>query len=83
MTFSREWAINILKGDPNTKITHSLFDSNEYIYGKDGLVFDENGLLFEDWTSDGPNKHNGIRMRIGGPWEYGWSFYNKENIKHE
>ena len=70
--FSRDWAINILKNNPNQKITHRLFDSDEYVYGKNGKVYDENGYLFEDWVSEGIGKHDGMRMRVGGSWEDGW-----------
>ena len=64
--------INTLKSNPGVKITHILFDKSEYIYmGNDGNVYDENGYLFEDWTSIG--RCDGIRCRTGGYWENGWS----------
>ena len=71
--FSRDWAIDVLKNKPKQKITHRLFDSNEYIYGKNGKVYDENGYLFEDWVSEGIGKHDGVRMRVGDSWEDGWN----------
>lgn len=74
--FSREWAIDGLENKLNQKITHRLFGSNEYIYGKNGKVYDENNYLFEDWTSEGVGKHDGVRMRVDGPWEAGWSIYS-------
>lgn len=74
---SREAAIDVLENKPNQKITHKFFDSNEYIYSKDGVVYDEQGYLFEDWVSDGTGKHDGIRARVGGAWEDGWSLYEE------
>lgn len=60
----------VLTSRPNTKITHRLFDDNEYIYlGPDGKVYDENGYLFDDWDTA---RHNGVRMRKGNAWETGW-----------
>ena len=72
MDKSRAWALDILKNQPNVKITHRYFSSDEYIYGKeDGNVYDENGYLFEDWESD---RFSGMRMRFGGVWEDGWDY---------
>lgn len=70
---SRDDIIIFMKENPNTKVTHWLFSSDEFIYQKeDGRVYDENGYLFEDWCSNGAGQHNGIRMRIGGNWDDGW-----------
>ena len=67
---TRDEMIIFIKDHPNVKITHWLFDEDEYIYSKDdGIVYDENGLLFEDWKSD---VYDGIRLRITGPWKDGW-----------
>lgn len=74
--YSREWAIDMLKNHPGEKITHMLFASDEYIYGRNEKVYDEMEYLFEDWNSEGIGKHDGMRSRIGGPWEDGWSIYN-------
>ena len=41
--FSRDWAITILNHHPNVKITHRLFSTDEYIYGRNGKVYDEFG----------------------------------------
>ena len=42
---TREAIIIFMQENPNVKITHTLFDSNEYIYLKeDGNVYDENGF---------------------------------------
>lgn len=73
--FSREQAIYRLKNHPNEKITHRLFGPDEYIYSKDGKVYDEDGYLFEDWISEGLGQHNGMRMRAGDSFEDGWSLY--------
>lgn len=68
---TRDEMIVFMEENPNVKITHTLFDSDEYIYQKeDGKVYDENGYLFDDWYSD---RNNGVRMRTGGNWEDGWS----------
>ena len=69
---TREVMIKFMEENPNVKITHTLFDSGEYIYQKeDGKVYDENGYLFDDWHSD---EHCGLRaMRWEGDWEDGWS----------
>ena len=77
LTFSRDEAISILHDEPGMKITHRLFGSEEYLIGGvDGNVYDENGYLFETWD-DNDLDHNGIRMRTGGDWEYGWHYCNK------
>lgn len=71
---SRDWAIEILRKCPGAKITHKSFDNNEYIYTEsNGLVYDENHYLFEDWYGD----HNGMRLRVGDSWEKGWMIYNE------
>jgi len=66
---SRDEMIQFMKDNPNVKITHELFSSEEYLIMKDdGNVYDENNYLFEDWETD----KNGIRMRKGGSWESNW-----------
>lgn len=68
---TREAMIVFMQENPNVKITHFLFDSNEYIYQKeDGDIYDECGYIFEDWHS---NIHIGLRMRTGGNWDDGWT----------
>lgn len=72
---TRNEMIEFIKNNPNVRITHDLFDADEYIYSDIyGLVWSENGYLFEDWDSftDMWSGVNGIRMRIGGKWEDGW-----------
>lgn len=69
--------INILHSQPGIKITHHLFEPDEYIFSKeDGNVYDENGFLFEDWT--GPY-HDGIRLRTGVTWDTGWTIWREAN----
>lgn len=76
----RSTMIVFIQENPNIKITHSLFSEGEYIYQKeDGKVYDEEGNLFEDWYSDGVGRHNGVRMRIGGNWDDGWTVIKDEN----
>ena len=74
-TYSREWALEKLRKYPGIRITHKSFDRNEYIYTElvDGLVYDENHYLFEDWDGD----HDGMRRRVGDSWEKGWMLYNE------
>lgn len=75
----RSEAIAVLLTKPGTKLTHSNFSPDEYIYSDgSGNVYDEANLLFEDWENNGysPNVtvgHDGLRSRIGGSWEKGWS----------
>ena len=69
--FSRDLAVKILQNLKGVKITPALFGSDEYLY-KDGVVLDESGNVFEDWTTD---RHNGMRMRKGGIWECHWKLY--------
>lgn len=72
---TRNEMIKFIKENPYVHITHSFFDADEYIYSDiDGLVWDENGYLFEDWSSvtDNWSGNNGIRMRYGGDWEMYW-----------
>ena len=47
----QEMIVFIIK-NPNVHISHPLFADYEFIYsGSDGLVYDENGYVFEDWSS--------------------------------
>jgi hypothetical protein len=34
-----------------------------------------NGLLFEDWTSEGSGKRDGMRMRVDDDWEDEWDLF--------
>lgn len=76
---TRTEMIGFARENPFVKITHTLFGSDEYIYGNGGNIYEEHNYLFEDWTSE---RSNGIRMRSGGAWETGWSLY-EENKKRE
>ena len=77
--WTRQNMINDMMVNPYVRYTHPNFSSDEYIYTKeDGRIFTEEGYLFEDWTSEGPGKHNGMRMRAGGSWEDGWTRYSDE-----
>ena len=69
---TRTEMIAFIKANPYVKITHILFDSNEYIYSKkDGNVYDENGNLFE--TFDNTDfMHIGLRLREGDRWDDNW-----------
>ena len=77
---TRTEMIEFIKQNPYVHITHDLFSADEYIYSDiDGLVWDENGYLFENWDSvtDMWSGNNGIRMRTGGKWEDGWNIKEK------
>lgn len=66
-----------LRGNLYKRVTHRLFDPDEYLYAaEDGNIYDENGYLFEDWD-EGSFAHNGLRMRTGGPWETDWEIIDK------
>lgn len=70
---SRQYTINDMLAHPLVRYTHRNFSPDEYIYAKsDGNIYTEEGYLFEDWYSEGPGQHNGMRMREGGTWEDGW-----------
>lgn len=67
---TRETMIIFMEENPNVRITHNLFGTNEYIFqNEDGKVYDENGYIFEDWYSD---RCNGIRIRNEENWKDGW-----------
>ena len=75
---SRDEMIDFIKSNPNIKITHDSFTSEEYIYSDEsGKVYTEDGKLFEDWNSNEYQWHNGIRARAGESWESGWSLYKE------
>jgi hypothetical protein len=64
--------ITFINANPYVKITHTLFDSYEYIYSKeDGNVYDENGNLFETFD-DTDFMHIGLRLRKGDRWDNDW-----------
>lgn len=64
---------------PNVKITHTLFDDDEYIYfAEDGCVYDERGSLFEDWRN-ARWARDGIRKRTGSQWEDGWEIKSEQD----
>ena len=52
------------------KVTHYNFSDNEFIYMKDGEIYDENGYSMhgEFW-----------KWRQGECWEKDWSLYEPEN----
>ena len=73
MELTRAEMIELIKRHPHVLFAHRFFSQGEYIYSDEtGVVYDENGYLFEDWHSEGPGCHDGIRRRTGGPWERGW-----------
>lgn len=75
--------IVFIRTHPNTKITHPLFDSDEYIYfSEDGCVYDERGRLFEDWTNTRWSR-DGVRARAGGSWEDGWEIKEERGASED
>lgn len=76
--FTRNEIIDYMKSHRGVKIKHDLFTDSEYlVMKKDGLIYDENDYLFEDWIS---KFHNGMRIRVGGSWENNWYVFNTELI---
>ena len=68
--------IKFIRENHNVRITHVLFDPDEYIVSKEnGFVYDESGRIFENWdsTTNMWSGINGIRLRHGGMWENGWT----------
>ena len=83
---SRDEMIKFIKENPYVHITHFLFDEFEYIYSDtDGIIRDEFGYIFEDWSSKTNmlHGHNGIRMRHDGDWEHGWSIKNDDKTNYK
>ena len=75
---TRAEIISYMRRNPGVKVTHILFDKNEYLYMKDDeCVYDEADNLFENWNPF-DRMHYGMRMRSDGPWDTGWSIYNKD-----
>ena len=75
---SREAAIDVLKKINQIKKSRIDFSILMSIsMAKMEKVYDERGYLFEDWVSEGAGKHDGIRARVGGTWEDGWSLYEE------
>lgn len=69
---TRDEMLAFIKENPYIHIRHSLFENYEYIYsGSDGIIYDEYGYIFENWETIG--RCDGLRIRVGGLWETGWS----------
>lgn len=64
---------------PNVRISHDLFDDNEYIYydKECDCIKDEYNNIFESWE-EGRNIYNGFYARTGSRWDYGWHLYDKD-----
>lgn len=59
---------------PYSKVTHSLFAENEFIFfdKEDNMIKDEAGHIFEDWDENSTS-YNGIMMRATDDvWLTGW-----------
>ena len=69
---------------PSVRVSHDLFDTNEYIYydKECDCIKDEYGNIFESWE-EGRNIYNGFYVRTGSRWEYGWHLYDKEDAVQE
>jgi hypothetical protein len=71
--------IHQLENKPGVKVTHLNFSDDEYIYEKEnGNIYDESWYLFEDWYSEGMGRHDGIRQRVGGNWNYSWEIWKEK-----
>ena len=76
MIMTRTEMIGFIRENPFVKVKHKLFMEGECLYSNgDGNVYEEHGYLFEDWKSE---QYNRLRMRSGGAWENGWTFYEEE-----
>lgn len=70
--------ITYMKAHPGVKVTHWLFDKDEYLYGdSSGKIYTEEGYLFED----GSLAHNGMQLRTGNMWEEGWSILENKEVQ--
>ena len=69
---TRDQAIKLMMENPEAKVTHRLFSSDEYLYMIDGICYDEMGYIFDDGTIH----HDGLQMRKGDAWETDWDIYN-------
>lgn len=72
--------IDFIKSHPNVKVSHWLFDDDEYIFYSGGRVYSEEGYVFEDWSSDGAD---GLRVREGAHWESGWSVLELAGVNQQ
>lgn len=71
---TRDQAIKFMMENPEAKVTHRFFSSDEYLYMVDGICYDEMGYIFDDGTIH----HDGLQMRKGDAWETDWDIYNDE-----
>lgn len=63
---------------PSVKVTHRLFEPNEYIYYDEekDCILDEHGYVFEDWQDD---SYNGMINRGRNPeWNIDWTVYPED-----
>lgn len=65
-------AIDFMKDNEGVKVCHYHFSPEEYLYMKNGVIYTEEGYIFEDFYS---RSHNGMRIREGKSWETGWKEY--------
>lgn len=72
---TRDEMIEFIRKNPNVKITHESFNKDEYLYYLCGVIYDENGYVFEDFVPC--SFRCGLRIRIGDCWETGWSLYKE------
>lgn len=71
---TREEVIKFLMENEEVPVTHELFDKDEYIYQKNGVILDEKGYLFETFD-DTDYRHTGLRLRTTDEWNTGWNLY--------
>ena len=68
---TKDEIIDYMRKNFYAKVSHWLFDSDEYLYMKpDGNIYTEEGYLFEDFHTN--YRNDGMRCRTGRYWETGW-----------
>lgn len=60
---NKESVIQSMKDD--NKVTHKMFCSDEFVYMKDSIIYDENDYTMHDFWG----------LRTDAIWEKGWSIF--------
>ena len=73
---NKQAAINLMNRSPQIKMTHVNFSPDEYIYMKDGDIYDENNYKMKHY---GPDQEwiTFWTDRTGPEWNEGWSIYKE------
>lgn len=67
--------IDFMRENEGIKVTHFLFTPEEYLYMKNGVVYSEEGYIFEDFYSE--HRCDGLRIRSGNMWQNGWKLWRE------